>query len=206
MERESTSYIHYLSYLPSVWHHFWGQIIVGAAALSLFIIYPVCRAFHSGLIAVRDPALGVPPLNTWELMDEILWRELRWWIQCWSLVFVLYCGIFLLLLLDEIKRQPLQSILMGLALPAATIGLGSLLVASCVFWAPRRVGFTSLLLTTWLTGSLACFVSLISAVLLTAPLESLSLAFWSTSIGVLIAVRFWSSAHRRGDQWFRFEQ
>ena len=228
MEKESTSYTHYLSYLPSVWDHFWGQIIIVATALSLLIIYPVCRAFHSGLIAVRDPAFRDVPQNPWELMDQILWRELRWWIQCWSLVFVLYSGMFFLLNVDDFKDEPLQSILVGLSFPALIIGLGSLLVASCIFWAPRRIGFTSILLTTWLTGSLAYLVSLICSYLLVIDsygtvLERfvivgvrrgglspgnmfLSTVIWSTLINVLIAILFWRSAHKKGDRWFRFEE
>lgn len=209
---------------------FFSPFIV-AAAISLFIIFPVCRAFHSGLIAVRDPAIRVTPQNSWDLMDQILWRRLRWWIVGWSLGLVLYSGIFFLLSLADLMHPPLTPLLDGLSLPVAIIGLGSLLVASCIIWAPRRSSFAHLFLTTWLTGSLAYLVSIVSAALLMALFLEAGLkqfvivevrtwrydpgvmygaivfvVFWSTLINVPIAVLLWRSARKKREKWFRFEK
>ena len=141
-------------------------VIVVAAGLSPFIIYPVCRAFRSGLIAVRDPAFRVTPQNPWKLMHQILWRRLRWWIVGWSLVLVLYIDFFARYFGDIYSEandsEALALLLVGLSIPAAVIGLGSLLATSCTPFAARLINSTFLVLTTWLTGSLAYLVLLIS--------------------------------------------
>ena len=145
----------------------------------------------------------------------------------WSLVFVLYSGVFFLVLMVD-DPEPVELSLYGLSFPAGIIGLGSLLMASCIIWAPRRRSFASLLLTTWLSGSVAYLVSLISAVLLLTLSDRfvivdmsptgydpgfgniagamVSIVSWSTLINVLIGILFSWLAHKKGEKWFRFEE
>ena len=207
----------------------YGQLFL-PFALSPFIIYPVCRAFHSGLIAVSDPAIRVTPMNPWELMHQILWRRLRWWIVGWSLALVLYIGFFFLVRYHRIFfGERLKYFLYWLSYPAAIIGLGSFLVASCVIRARRRVKFAFLFWATYGIGSLLYFLTLVGTLLVVLlypfpPFLILdmsprgydigvgntqgvmaSIAYWSSLIGVAITVLIWRLAHKKGGKWFRFE-
>jgi hypothetical protein len=116
------------------WLIFYG--FAAGVAAGIFA-WPVSRALLSTLATMRDPNVMSAPENTWILFKRIFGMRIRRWVIVWPAVL---CAAYFFFLGSHSSRSGYPfwiDAVNALNAPAMLAGLGTMMVVSALWWAPR---------------------------------------------------------------------
>lgn len=183
-------------------HGFLGGVIaLPPLVLPFFFLLPLCDGFLHGIAAARESMRGGASVSPTASFRQVLRPRMCLWLVLWILYFAsLEAYLF--------KFAGGGNLIVSL--PSA--GLVLLMVASCLFWAPRCRKRSTLAILTLLTPLLVVLVSYplaFSFVYFIGPRGYMDLGLAtippliSSAILLVAAIGVWLWSRHQGDAWFR---